>query len=115
MLTLVQNRALVPSSAETASLAADYRTFDRKRTSRRQYMKAFGGMAIIVLIGAAFGRVPADEAWIVAGLLSLTPLVLGIFEYIHWRRLIRRLRLVRTEVQSCRQRDASEQKVVKKA
>ena len=60
-------------------------------------------MAFIVLLGALFGRVPADEAWIVAGLLaSLPPLGLAISRLIQWHRLIRRLDRVRAEVQSVR-------------
>lgn len=61
-------------------------------------MKAFGGMAIVVLLGAAFNRVPADEAWIVAGLLAAPPLVLAVVEAITWRRLIHRLHLLKVEM-----------------
>ena len=48
MLTLVQIQRSATSSVEAASLVADYLAFDKRRTSRRQYQKAFGGMAIIV-------------------------------------------------------------------
>lgn len=101
-LTLVRIRSTGTSSAETASLVADFLAFDRQRTSRRQYMKAFGGMAFLVLLGAAFGRVPVGEAWIVAGLLASLPLGLAIVEAVQWHRLIRRLDSVRAEVQSVR-------------
>lgn len=96
MFALVQIPTSKTSSADAASLVADYLAFDRRRTSGRQYMKAFGGMAIIVLIGAAFGRVPVDEAWIVAGLLALPPIVIAGIEAVRWRRLARRLDAVRT-------------------
>ena len=48
--------------SETAALTRDYLAFERHRTTRRQYVKAFGGMAILVLLGAVFNRVPRDEA-----------------------------------------------------
>jgi hypothetical protein len=102
MLALVQVRRSSSSSAETASLVADYLAFDRRRTARRQYMKAFGGLAIVILLGAAFGRVPADQAWIVAGLLSLLPLALFIMETAQRRRLQRRLNIFRAEKQAIR-------------
>lgn len=102
MLTLVQIQSSTRSSVETASLVADYLAFDRQRTSRRQYMKAFGGMAILVLLGAAFGRVAAGEAAVVATLLALPPLMLAIVEGIRWYRLVRRLNKVRAEVQEVR-------------
>jgi hypothetical protein len=100
MLTLVQIRAAnsSTSSVDTASLVAAYLEFDRQRTSRRQYTKAFGGIAILVLLGAAFGRVPTDEAWLVAGLLAPVPLFFAVIEAIHWHRLVRRLDKVRAEV-----------------
>ncbi len=43
-----------PSSSpvsETAALTRDYLAFERHRTTRRQYVKAFGGMAILVAAG----------------------------------------------------------------
>jgi hypothetical protein len=107
VLTLVQIQRSATSSADAATLVADYLAFDRRRTSRRHYMKAFGGMAVVVLLGAAFGRVPVGESELVAGLLLLPPLVLGTSEAISWRRLVRRLDQVRTEVQTV--------KVVKKS
>ena len=102
MLTLVHIRPSKALSADTASLVTDYLAFDRERTLRRQYMKAFGGMAIIVLLGALFGRVPMNEAWIVAALLMLPPLVLAAIEAVHWHRLIGRLDYARAEVQTPR-------------
>ena len=102
MLTLVQVRNAATSSTETASLVADYTAFDRRRTSRRQYQKAFGGLAVIVLLGALFGRVPGDEAAVVGGLLIVPPLALAILELIHWRRLMNRLDRVRAELRSVR-------------
>ena len=69
----------------------DYMAYERLRTARRQYSKAFGGMAMIVLVGALSGRVRLNEAEIVAGLLLLLPLSLAAIEFIHWRRLVRRL------------------------
>ena len=97
MLTLVQVRNAAGTSTEAASLVADYAAFDRRRTSRRQYQKAFGGLAVVVLLGALFGRVPADEAAVVGGLLIVPPMILAIVELVHWRRLLRRLDLVRKE------------------
>ncbi len=85
-------------------LVQDYLAFDRRRAQRRQYMKAFGGMAVLVLIGAAFRRVPRDEAAIVTGLLVAPVLWLAIVELIQWRRLVRRLndaRITRRS-QSCK-------------
>ena len=78
------------------SLVQDYLAFDRRRAHRRHYMKAFGGMALLVLIGAAFQRVPRGEAVIVAGLLVTPVLWLAIVELFHWRRLVRRLNDART-------------------
>jgi len=100
MLTLVNIRSSDSSSREAASLTADYLAFEHRRTERRQYVKAFGGMAIVVAVGAAFGRVPADEAWIVVGLLLLPPIVLGALEAWQWHRLIRRLDSVRGAVKT---------------
>jgi hypothetical protein len=102
MLTLVQIKNSRSSSAENASLVADYMAFDRRRTERRQYQKAFGGLGIIVLIGALFGRVPADQAAIIAGLLIAPPVALAIVEVVHWRRLVRRLEQARLEARSVR-------------
>jgi hypothetical protein len=102
MLTLVHVQSSDTSSVDAASLVADYLEFDRRRTARRQYMKAFGGMALIVLLGAAFGRVPADQAWIVAGLLLAPPLMLAAVEAVQWRRLSHRLNTVRGEVRAVR-------------
>ena len=102
MLTLVQIPSSPATSTQSAALMAAYLAFDRRRTSRRQYTKAFGGMAMVVLFGAAIGRVPIGEAWIVAGLLILPPLVLGTIEAVHWRRLMQRLDQVRGEVRAIR-------------
>ena len=95
MLTLVQIQSCNTSPAETASLVEEYLAFDRQRTSRRQYMKAFGGMAILVLLGGAFGRVPWNEAEIVAGLLLLPPLLFAVVEALRWHSLVRRLDTLR--------------------
>ena len=76
---------------------ADYLAFERIRTARRQYFKAFGGMALMVLAGAAFGRVPRDEALLTAGLLVMPPLTMAAIEAIRWRRLSRRLDQIRAE------------------
>ena len=111
MLTLVQVRRSCTSSADTTALVADYLAFDRRRTARRQYVKAFGGMALVVLLGAVFGRVPADQAWIVAGLLLLLPLALVIVEIVQRRRLVRRLNTIRVHAQ----RSESHKKVVSTA
>ncbi len=102
MLTLVQIQRSATSSADASSLAADYVAFEKRRTSRRQYQKAFGGMTIIVLLGALFDRVAAREAAIVAALLMLPVLALATAELIHWWHLVRRLNRVRAEVQSVR-------------
>jgi hypothetical protein len=98
------------SSSDTARLISDYFAFDRQRSERRQYTKAFGGMAVLVLLGGVFGRVPRSEAWVVAGLLLLPPLVLAALEIIRWHRLERRLDRVREQlhaVQSGRSRAES--------
>ena len=102
MFTLVHIQSSPKSSREAASLVADYLTFDRQRTSRRQYVKAFGGMAIVVLVGALFGRVDTREAEMVGALLLLPPAVLVAAEWFHWRRLVQRLDRVRAEVQAVR-------------
>jgi hypothetical protein len=75
--------------------------FDKRRSERRQY-ESFGGMGIVVLMGALFGRVPADQAAIVAGLLIVPPVALAIVEVVHWRRLVRRLDTARKEAQITR-------------
>jgi hypothetical protein len=100
MPTLVQIPRAGEAPANTASLVSDYLAFDRCRTARRQYVKAFGGMAIVVLIGAAFGRVPVDQAWIVAGLLLLLPSALLIVEMVQRHRLSRRLNTIRARCQA---------------
>lgn len=102
MLTLVEVRRSCTSSADTASLVADYLAFDRRRTARRQYLKAFGGLAVVVLLGAVFGRVPRDQAWSVAALLSILPLALVIIEIVQYRRLVRRLNAIRVQVRAVR-------------
>ena len=102
MFTLVQIPRSATSSVQTASLVADYVAFDRRRTSRRQYQRAFGGMALIVALGALFGRVEAGEAEIVGALLMSPVVALALLEVIHWRRLARRLDRARAEVQTAR-------------
>ena len=102
MFTLVHIQSSPQSSREAASLVADYLTFDRQRTSRRQYVKAFGGMAVVVLLGALFGRVDPREAEIVGALLLLPPAGLITVEWFHWRRLAKRLDGVRADVQAVR-------------
>ena len=99
MHTLVQIKNSHSSSADATSLVADYMAFDRRRTERRQYQKAFGGMGIVVLLGALFGRVPADQAAVVAGLLIVPPVAFAMVEVVHWRRLLRRLDRARKEAQ----------------
>jgi uncharacterized membrane protein len=84
------------------TLAAEYLAFDRCRTARRQYVKAFGGMAVIVLVGAAFGRVPVHQAWIIAGLLLLLPSMLFVKEMIQRHRLCQRLNTIRAQSQGSR-------------
>ena len=83
---------------DARSVIADYLVFERRRTARRQYLKAFGGMAVIVLVGALFGRVPERQAEIAAGLLLLPPAVMGAVEAILWRKLVRRLDRLRADV-----------------
>ena len=100
MLTLVHIRNSQTSPVETASLMADYLEFDRRRIARRQYLKAFGAMAVIVMLGAAIGKVVLREAEVVAALLLLPPLVLSAIEAVQWYRLKRRLNRLRAEVQS---------------
>lgn len=100
MLSLVHIRRSETSPVETASLMADYLAFDRRRTARRQYLKAFGAMAVIVMLGAAMGKVVLREAEIVASLLLLPPLALSAIEAVQWYRLKRRLNQLRAEVQS---------------
>ena len=102
MFTLVQIPRSATSAVETSSLVADYVAFDTRRTSRRQYQKAFGGMAIVVLLGALFGYVAMAEAGVVAALLLTPVLILAIVEAIQWRRLARHLDRVRAEVQTIR-------------
>jgi hypothetical protein len=100
MFTLVQIPRSATSSTETSSLVADYVAFDRRRTSRRQYQKAFGGMAIVVLLGALLGRVAMAEAGVVIALLIAPVLALAIIESIQWQRLAHHLDRVRAEVQN---------------
>jgi len=102
MFTLVRLADSKTRSADTAALLADYFAFDRQRASRRQYLKAFGGLAMVVLLAAALGRVPFGEAEIAAGVLIAPPVTLLAVELIRWRRLVGRLDRVRAEVQSVR-------------
>ena len=102
MFTLVQIPRSTTASGATSSLVADYVTFEKRRTSRRQYQKAFGGMAIVVLLGALFGRVAIAEAAVVGALLLAPVIMLAMIEVIHWRRLVRRLDRVRADVQTIR-------------
>jgi len=102
MFTLVQIPRSATSSAGTASLVAEYVAFDKRRTSGRQYQKAFGGMAIVVLLGALFGRVAMAEAAVVGALLLAPVLMFAMIELVHWRRLVRRLDRVRADVQTSR-------------
>ena len=67
-------------------------------------MKAFGGMAILVLAGAVFGRVPVGEAWVVAGLLVSPPLVLAAVEAVQWHRLVGRLETLRDDIRASESR-----------
>lgn len=103
MRRLVETKSTRP--VETLAVNRDYAAFERLRTTRRQYTKAFGGMAMLVLLGAAFDRVPRHEALIVAGWLSLGPLGLFIVERVRWRRLVRRLDVARAAARA--QKDVS--------
>ena len=103
MLTLVQIQSSATSASDSALLVADYLAFDKRRTSRRQYQKAFGGMAIIVMVGALLGQVAIHEAEIVSAGLLLPVVALAVLEAISRSRLMRRLNRVRRELQSGRQ------------
>jgi hypothetical protein len=102
MLTLVNIPASVRASADASSLIADYVAFDRRRTLRRQYMKAFGGMAIVIFFGALFRYVPRREAVVVDGLLLVPPAVLAAIELFHWHRLNQKLNRERIQAQTIR-------------
>jgi hypothetical protein len=86
------------SSSRNAALIADYVQFDQQRRYRRQYIKAFGGMTILVLAGAVFRFVPARQAEVAAGLFAIPPITLGIIEALGWRQLVRRLGGIRAEI-----------------
>ena len=96
MSTLTLIRDAHTSADETASVVAEYLAFERRRVARRQYLKAFGGMAFLVGLGALIGRVPAGEAAIVSGLLLAPPALLAIIEVPRRHRLERRLDHVRS-------------------
>jgi hypothetical protein len=102
MFTLVRIPPSKETTTDSASLIADYLAFDRQRTLRRQYMKAFGGMALLVLIGAVFGRARGDEALIAAALLLVVPVLLGVIEAWRWHRLNARLSDARVQAQTIR-------------
>jgi hypothetical protein len=91
------------------ALNAEYAAFDRRRIMRRQYTKAFGGMAIIVLLGGGFNFVPFAEAQIAAGLLVTPLLCFAMLEAIAWRRLVRQLDRLRVQI---RARPESRKKVI---
>ncbi|HUQ87600.1 MAG TPA: hypothetical protein VM096_08585 [Vicinamibacterales bacterium] len=99
MLTLVHVRNVKTSALDTTTLTADYLAFERRRIARRQYLKAFGAMAIIVMLGASMGKVVWAEAEIVSGLLLLPPAALAAIEAVEWYRLERRLNRLREAVQ----------------
>ena len=100
--TLVRFAHSETTSADAASLVADYLAFERQRATRRQYLKAFGGFAVVILLAAALGRVPFGEAEFAAGALIVPPVALLVVELIRWRRLVWRLDRVRAEVHSVR-------------
>lgn len=87
------------SAAATAALIADYTAFDRQRIYRRQYLRAFGGLAVVVACGAMFGFVPRREGVVVAAFLTAPPSVLAVIEAWCWRRLVRRMKTVRASQQ----------------
>ena len=96
---ILQIRPAPAPPAQAAKLAADYLAFDRRRIARRQYLKAFGGMAVLVLLGAVFGRVAAGEAEAVAALLLVPFAALAAAEWVQRHRLVRRLNRLRAETQ----------------
>jgi hypothetical protein len=98
MLTLVRIQRSSRSAAATAELIADYTAFDRQRASRRQYVKLFGGLAVIVALGALFQLEPRREALVAAGVFATPPAILGLIEAWSWRRLVRRMKAVRAAV-----------------
>src|SRR4051794_29881620 len=100
MLTLVRIPRSVGSAAATAALIADYTAFDRRRLQRRQYIKAFGGFAALVILGGVFRFVPRREALVAAGMLSAPPGALALVEALHWRRLVNRLEGIRASTQA---------------
>jgi hypothetical protein len=102
MFTLIHIFPSITSARQTASLISDYLAFDRHRIARRQYMKAFGGMAVMVLLGAAGGSLPPNEALTVSGMLVTPLLVLGVIEMVQWRRLLSRLDEARAEMREVR-------------
>jgi hypothetical protein len=98
MLTLVRIPRSSRSAAATAELIADYTAFDRQRAHRRQYVKAFGGLAVVVALGALFRFEPRREALVAAGLFAAPPAVLTLIEAWYWRRLVRRMKALRANV-----------------
>jgi hypothetical protein len=99
MLTLVRIPRSDRSAAALATLVEDYLAFDRRRLWRRQYIKAFGSLAIVVAFGAVFRFVPRREALVAGGLLTVPPGALALLEGLHWRRLVRRLDALRASIQ----------------
>jgi hypothetical protein len=99
-------------AGHTTALATDYVQFEQQRRQRRQYIKAFTGMTILVLAGAAFGFVPLRQAEVAAALLAAPPVTLGIIDAIGWTQLVRRLTAIRAEMRSTGTRGL---KVVKKS
>jgi lipopolysaccharide export LptBFGC system permease protein LptF len=99
MLTLVKIPRSHRSAAATAALIADYTAYDHQRSYRRQYIRAFGGIAVIVFFGAMFRFEPRREGLIAALLFALPPAILGAVEAYHWHRLTRRLKAIHADIQ----------------
>lgn len=102
VLTVVRLAPQRRSSVDSAALLADYFAFDRQRLQRRQYGKAFSGLAVVTLLGGVAGKLPLGQADIAAALLLLPAVSLWAIEEYRWYRLLQRLDHVRAEVRDVR-------------
>lgn len=89
-------------SEDAAALVADYAAFDRGRASRRQILTFLAGLALVILLGTAIGKLLPAESLIAEGVLVTPALGLVAADAVQRRHLVRRLDRVRADVQTVR-------------
>jgi hypothetical protein len=76
MFTAITFHRVEAAAPGAAALISDYAAFDRRRSSRRPFIRAFVGFAVIIMLGGLAGRLPGREAEVAAGICLAPALAL---------------------------------------